>query len=130
MLVAGLVLPSVAGGLTIIARLITGTGLALMVLGIVSLLQYAYARRDPKAKKEMMIHDSDERMQLIRARSGQRAFWISSSLAFFVLIWASFAGDVGLPVLSYDALWFSLAVVVVVPFIVYIVEIVYEQGNH
>jgi len=112
------------------AKLFAATGLVSIVFGLVSLLQYTYARRDPKVRKQMMVNDQDERIQLIRARAGQRAYWISSSLAFFVLIWSSFAGDVGLPVLSADALWFSLAAVVVVPFIVYLGWIVYEQSHN
>jgi hypothetical protein len=50
------------------------------------LLQYAYARRDLRAKKEMMIRERDERMRLIRARAGQHAVWVSSSLAEVVVV--------------------------------------------
>jgi hypothetical protein len=55
---------------------------------------------------------------------------ISSGLAFFVLIWSSFAGDVGLPTLSGDALWFSLVAVVVIPYLVFVADIAYEQKFH
>jgi hypothetical protein len=125
MAVVGLILPGLVTGLDFIGRLLIAIGLVLIVLGGVSLMQYAYVSRDPRAGKQMMINEQDERMQWIRARAGQRAFWISSSLAFAVLIWASFASDVGLPTLTGNALWFSLLAVVVVPYIVYIIGIVY-----
>jgi hypothetical protein len=102
----------------------------LFILGVASLAQYAFIRVNPKAGQQMMIDERDERMQLIRARAGHRAYWLSSSLAFFVLIWAAFAGDVGLPRLTGDSLWLSLLIVVVVPFIVYVGSVAYEQRNH
>jgi hypothetical protein len=129
MVVAGLVLTGAAGGPAFIGRLVLSSGAVLLILGIVSLLQYAYVRRNPKAGRQMMISERDERLQLIRAKAGQRAYQISSALAFAVLMWASFAGDVGLPTLSGNALWFALLAVVVVPALVYIGYIVYEQSN-
>ncbi len=127
--IVGFILPGIVGGLIFDGRIIPEIGFVLLVLGIVSLLQYAYIRHDPKAGRQMMINEQDERMQLIQARAGQRAYRISSALAFFVLMWASFAGDVGLPTLSGNTLWFSLAAVVIVPSIIYIASIAYEQ-NH
>ena len=129
MVVAGLVLPVIAGSLVFIGKLMTAIGLMLVGLGIVSLLQYAFVSRDPKAGKQMMVNERDERTQSIRDRAGHRAYWISSALAFAVLMWASFAGDIGLPALSGDVLWFSLATVVIAPSIVYITRIIYEHGH-
>ena len=77
----------------------------------------------------MMIAERDERQEWIRALAGQRAYWISSSLAFLLLVWGAFAEDVGLPSLSGNMLWFALLVLVVLPFIVYAGNIVYLQ-NH
>lgn len=129
LVVAGLVLRSVAGVPAFVGKLVPVIGILLIALGLASLAQYAVVRRDPKAGRQIMINECDERLQWIRARAGQRAFRLSSSLAFALLMWSSFAGDVGLPVLSSDALWFSLAAVVVLPSLVYIGSIVYEQGN-
>lgn len=119
----GLILPNILG------RFSLATGLVLLGLGIVSLLQFLYLRRNPKAGGQMMIQERDERMQMIRARAGNRAYGISSALAFFALIWVAFAGDVGLPVFSSKAAWFSLVAVVVIPYMVYAGSIVYEQSN-
>lgn len=128
-IVVGLVLRSVPGSPVFIGRLFPAIGILLLGLGAASLLQYAYVRRNPKAGRQMMIEECDERLQLIRARAGQRAFRLSSGLAFTLLIWSSFSSDVGLPALSRDVLWFSLAVVVVAPFLVYIGSIAYWESN-
>ncbi len=127
--VVGFILPGLVSGLVLPAGLIPGISVILLVVGIASLAQYAHIRSNPKAGQQMMIRERDERLHLIRAQAGQRAYWISSSLAFFVLIWTAFAGDVGLPTLTGDALWFSLLLVVVLPFFVYIGSIAYEQNN-
>ena len=110
-------------------KIITGSGIFLLVLGIVSLGQYAYAWHNPKAGQHMMIEERDERLQFIRARAGQRAYGVSSALAFMVLMWASFAGEAGVPPFSHDALWIALVVVVVVPSIAYSAWIIYGQSK-
>lgn len=127
--VAGILLPGLVNGMSLPAGLVPGVSLFLMLLGIVSLGQYAFVRSHPKAGKQMWIDERDERTQFIRARAGQRAYSLSSALAFFLLIWATFAGDVGLPIMAGNVLWFSLLAVVVLPFVVYIGSITYEQ-NH
>ena len=127
--IAGFFLPSLGSSIVLPDGLVIGISIMLFVLGIAGLAQYAYVRMNPKAGHRMMIDEQDERTKLVHARAGQRAYWISSSLAFLVLIWVSFAGDVGLPTLSGSALYFSMVAVVVVPFIVYIAGIVYEQSN-
>jgi hypothetical protein len=127
--VVGIILPGLVNGSVLSVGLVPGISIILFVIGIVSLAQYAFIRANPTAGQQMMIQERDERLQLIRARAGHRAYWISSSLAFFVLIWTAFAGDVGLPTLSGNTLWFSMVAVVVVPFIVYVGNIAYEQNN-
>ncbi|HVN55871.1 MAG TPA: hypothetical protein VMT46_16175 [Anaerolineaceae bacterium] len=123
----GLVLPRL--GISLPEGLILGASVMLLILGFVSLLQYAYVRANPRAGQQMQIKENDERLQWIRARAGQRAYGLSGSLAFAVLIYTTFAGDVGLPALSGNALFFSLLAVVVIPFLAYIGALVYEQ-NH
>lgn len=59
---AGLLLPDVAGKLGLNEKLIPAAGIVLLVLGLVSLLQYAFARSDPKVGQQMMIQERDERL--------------------------------------------------------------------
>ena len=127
--VLGFVLPRLVGEIAFVGRFFPATGIVLLVLGLVSLAQYAYIRHDPKAGQRMMAQERDERLQWIRARASQRAYRISASLAFLLLMWASFTAEAGLPTLAGDVLWFALTVVVVAPALVYIGSIVYEQ-NH
>lgn len=110
-------------------RIVTGLGILLIGLGAASLMRYVVARRDPKAARRAAIESRDERMQLIRARAGNRAFWVSTALAYTLLMWVSFADNGSLPVLNDDALWFSLAAVVVIPFGVYVASLAYDQEH-
>lgn len=130
MTVIGLILRAATGNPGNLGKFITAGGLFIQFLGIASLAQYIYARRNPSAGRQMMINERDERMQSIRARAGYRAFWMSSGLTYALLMWVAFAGSVSLPKLTDDVLWFVLVGVVVVPFIVYIGQIVYLQSNH
>ncbi len=127
--VAGVLLPLLLGDLGFNERIITAVGILLVGIGVANLVQYATMRRDPKAARQMAIEKGDERLALIRGRAGHRAFWVSTALAYALLMWLSFASSGSLPVLSPDALWFCLAAVVVVPFIVYASGIVYEQNR-
>ncbi|HMD88888.1 MAG TPA: hypothetical protein VKF38_06975 [Anaerolineaceae bacterium] len=127
--VVGFILPGLLSGIIFNGRLIPACGILVFIMGIASLAQYAYTRSNPKAARKMMIDERDERIQLIHAGSGNRAFIIGNGMAYFVLMWDSFASDVGLPSLTGDRLWFSLLALVLVPVIVYIGSIVYEQRN-
>jgi uncharacterized membrane protein YidH (DUF202 family) len=128
--VVGLALPGMLGELAFNPRLIQGLGIFLIGVGIAMLVQYASVRRNPQAARQMLVEKRDERSQMIRARSGNRAFWVSIALTYIILMWESFADDGSLPALSDDALWFFLAAAVLIPMVVYIGGIVYEQNNN
>ena len=127
--VAGLVLTSRVGGFVAPAGLVPGISLMLIILGFVGMAQYAYVRSNPKAGRQMIIQEQDERLRWIRAQAGQRAYRISSSLAFLALIWAAFAGDIGLPPLSGNALYFTLLAIVVLPYLTYIASMAIDRKN-
>ena len=123
----GLVLASLTGAASLWAFASKYIGIVLIGLGLISLAQYTYVRRNPGAGRQMMIEEQDERLQWIRARAGQRAFWISSAMGFFLLNWLAFADQIGLPALSKNGLWFAMLGVVIVPCIVYMAGIALGQ---
>jgi hypothetical protein len=110
-------------------RIVTGVGILLAAVGIANLVRYRAALRNEPAARRLNIEEKDERMMLIRARAGNRAFWVSSVLIYSGLMWASFAANGRLPDLTGDTLWFFLAACVLIPFGVYIANIVIDQRN-
>lgn len=78
----------------------------------------------------MLIQASDERFRLIRARAGSRAFWVSIIMTYIVLLWVSLAGSGNIPALSDNTLTFLLVATVIVPIMVYIAGLIYEQVNY
>ena len=50
-------------------------------------------------------------------------------MTYIALMWLSFASRGGLPAPTSDGLWYYLAAAVVVPFLVYLTSIIYDQ-NH
>ena len=126
--VVGFMLARLVGDNIYISHVLPSVGTVLIGLGIINLAQYTYVRHNPEAGRQMMIGERDERMQLIRARAGQRAFWISNVMAYFLLTWISFADDIGLPQLSKEAIWLSLLVLVILPLIAYMAWIIREQN--
>ena len=110
-------------------RIITGLGILLAGVGFSFLVRYWHARKNGAEARRVSAAERDERMLLIRARAGNRAFWVSLGLTYTGLMWASFAANGSLPELSGDTLWFFLAGAVLVPFIVYIASIVYDQNR-
>ncbi len=127
--VAGILAQRLAGDLPFNVRIISGLGILSAGIGVAHLARYAAAQRDPQAAGRLVREERDERMQMIRARAGNRAYWLSTVLGYALLMWVSFASSGSLPVLSEDALWFALVGVVVLPFIVYLASLIYDQQH-
>lgn len=125
--VLGTILPALVSDLPFNARLVTGVGILLAGAGIGYVVRYGAARRQPQVARRLASEERDERMQAIRARAGNRAYWVSTGLAYLGLMWVSFAENGSLPPLSTDALWYFLAGVVILPFIVYAASLVRGQ---
>ena len=127
---AGILLPRLAGDLPFNERIITGVGILLLGVGTSYLVRFRAIRQDAQAARRILSEEHDERMQLLRARAGNRAYWVSAALAYIVLMWVSFAASGSLPPLSGDALWYLLAAVVVVPFGIYAISLSYDQQHY
>jgi hypothetical membrane protein len=110
-------------------RIVTGLGILLAGIGIGYLVRYRGALKDELSAKRLNAEERDERAVLLRARAGNRAYWVSAVLVYGGLMWASFAANGGLPELNGDVLWFFLAASVVIPFGVYIVSLLVDQRN-
>ena len=110
-------------------RIITAFGILLTGIGIGHLVYYVTAMKDARSAKRLIVEEKDERNVLIRARAGNRAFLVSTALAFAGLMWVSFAGNGSLPELSGDTLWNFLVAVVVIPFVVYIVSTLMDERS-
>jgi hypothetical protein len=132
LVVAGLLLPLLVpvDTLSFNPRLIPAAGVVLLGVGIASLVQYASIRLDPQTARQMMIESRDERSRLIRARAGNRAFWVSIIMTYIVLLWVSLSVSGNIPALSNDGLTFLLVASVITPMIVYAVGLLYEQINN
>ncbi len=127
--VIGIILQRGIPNLPFNARIITGLGILLVGIAVSYFVRYGTASRSPQAAARLASEERDERMQAIRARAGNRAYWLSAVLAYAGLIWVSFAQSGSLPMLSPDALWYFLAGLVIVPFGVYAISMAYEQQN-
>ena len=110
-------------------RIITGLGILLAAIGIGNMVRYGAALKDEASARRLTVEERDERTVLIRARAGNRAYWISTALIYIGLMWASEAANGGLPALTGNTLWFFLAAGVLIPFGVYIISILIDQQN-
>jgi hypothetical protein len=108
-------------------RIITGLGILLAGIGVGYLVRYGAALKDEQSARRLIVEEQDERTVLIRARAGNRAFWVSTGLIYTGLMWVSFAANGSLPALSGDTLWSFLAACVLVPFGVYVASILIDQ---
>lgn len=129
LIIAGLLLPRFIGTPGFNPRLIPAAGVVLVGVGFAFLAQYATYRLDPQVGRQMLIQASDERFRLIRARAGSRAFWVSITMTYIILLWDALASSGNIPALSDDTLTLLLVAAVIVPMIVYIVGFIYEQIN-
>ena len=111
-------------------RIITGVGIVLVGVGLSILIRYRVAGKDATALRRLSAEERDERSELIRARAGNRAFWVAISLTYIGLMWSSYASNGQLPPLSGDTLWYYLVGCVVVPFIVYIASVLNGERKY
>jgi ABC-type uncharacterized transport system permease subunit len=110
-------------------RIITGLGITLIGIGIGELVRFKIALKDEQSARRLTVEERDERTVQIRARAGNKAYWVSTALVYIGLMWASFAANGGLPALTGDALWFFLAAGFLIPFGVYIASILIDERN-
>lgn len=110
-------------------RIITGLGILLAGIGVGHLVRYRAALKDAQSARRLIVEELDERSVLIRARAGNRAYWVSTGLVYTGLMWVSFAANEALPDLSGNTLWYFLAAGVVIPFGVYIASFLVDQRN-
>jgi len=110
-------------------RLITASGILFLGISLSSWLRYFAGRKDNGAAARLINDETDERLLLMRAHAGKRGFWYSISITYLLLLWESFSSNGQLPALSDDARWYWLAWAVVVPLIVYISSILYDQAH-
>ena len=110
-------------------RIITGLGILLAGIGVGYLVRYRAALKDEQSARRLTVEERDERTVMIRTRAGNRAYWVSTTLIYIGLMWASFAANGSLPALTGNILWFFLAAGVLIPFGVYITSILVDQRN-
>lgn len=128
--VFGLLLPGFVGNLPFRPQVVTGFGVFVIGLGIAQLVPYAATKKDQQAARRLSVEQRDERTRLLRAKAGYRAYWVSAILTIGGLMWVSIASYGGLPQLSPDVLWYYLAAVVVIPFVVYIGSLIYDEQHY
>jgi hypothetical protein len=110
-------------------RIVTGLGILLAGIGVGYLVRYGSALKDKKSAMRLTVEEWDERSVFIRARAGNRAFWVSTVIINIGLMWSSFASNDRLPHLTGDTLWFFLAAAVLLPFGVYITSTLVDERN-
>lgn len=124
---AGLILGRVYSALPYNFGILTGLGILLAAIGINNLLVYRKALTDAQVAMHLAVAERDERTVLLRARAGNRAYWVSAVLVYAGLMWESFAANGNLPPLVGDTLWYFLAAAVLIPFGVYAGSILIDQ---
>jgi len=110
-------------------RIVTGIGILLIGIGIGILVRYGSAIRDETSAKRITNEEHDERTLFIRAKAGNRAFWVSTALVYAGLMWVSFASNGKLPKMNEDALWYFLAITFILPFGIYLYNIIREEKS-
>ena len=128
--VTGIILENFIPNPSFNLRIITALGLLFIGIGVGRIIKYRLTASDPQAVARLVNTERDERLKLLRDRSGFRAYVISGILAYILLMWVSFADSGSLPRLSDDALWFALVAVVVMPAVVFIASYLYEDKHN
>lgn len=100
-------------------NVVGGFGILATGFGIGWVVRYRPALSDEASARRIAVEERDERSVQIRTRAGNRAWILSAILVWVALMWSSMAGNVDLPPLTGDLLWWYLVVALSVPFLVY-----------
>jgi hypothetical protein len=128
--VAGILVPRFVGNLPFRPQIFTALGVLLIGAGVAQIVPYAALKNDQPAARRYSAEQRDERSQLLRVQASYRASRVAAILTIGGLMWVSIASFGGLPQLSPDALWYFLAAVVVIPFVVYIGSLIYDEQHY
>lgn len=110
-------------------RIITGLGVLFVGIGIGQIVRYRAATKDGVTAKRIAIEERDERSVLIRAKAGNRAYWVAMGLIYILLMWISFASNGRLVYPDENILWYFLALALVLPFGVYLISIIHDERS-
>ena len=124
---AGILIGRIYSDLPYNFGIITGLGIFLAGLGINNLIRYRAAIKDQQVANRLTVEERDERTVFIRARAGNRAYWVSTMLVYAGLMWESFAANGNLPAMLGSMLWYFLAAAVLIPFAIYTASILIDQ---
>jgi hypothetical protein len=69
-------------------------GILLVGIEIGILVRYRAALKDEQFARRLTVKEQDERTVLIRARAGNRAYWVSAALIYIGLMWACLAVNI------------------------------------
>lgn len=70
--------------------ILTGLGIFLGGVGISNLVRYRAALKDEQVARNLTVEERDERTVFLRARAGNRAYWVSTTLVYAGLMWDVF----------------------------------------
>lgn len=124
----GLALQAATTVLPFDPRLVTGLAIVLLGLAIAALIRGGVGTRAGDTSR-LGVEERDERNVAIRRLAGSRAFVVSLTLTYALLMWVSFSANGQLPALSPDALWYALAAAVVLPLVVYAVSAIWADRS-
>lgn len=110
-------------------KIIIGIGVLLAGVALAYIIRYIAFQKDPVRAQRMENIEKDERTLSIRRRAGFNAFITSMILSgFFLFIYSLISYPILSVQISFDWVWFMLAVLVIVPMMVYIIGLVrYEE---
>ncbi|MBA4385151.1 MAG: hypothetical protein C0410_10485 [Anaerolinea sp.] len=97
-------------------HLIEGIGLFLIAVGGWSLVQYFRYKKNPEALRKVRVESMDERRLWIQYRSGNNAFKAGVTMTYLFLLAVGATENA----ISTDVIWWVLAGIVVITFVVYV----------
>lgn len=110
-------------------NLIGGLGILFIGIGIGRVFRYRTALKDPALARTIAAEEKDERTILIRAKAGNRGFWVGIVLGYILLMWEAISSYGGLPEINNDLMCYLLAGLVVLPFLVYAISYIIEESR-
>ena len=125
--IAGMLIENLSYTLPVPPRFLSALGVLLAGIGLGTIIRYGSAILNEEAALRVRADDGDERVHVIRARAGSRAYVASAGMIAVGLMWESFAGTGSLPHLSGDLLWHGLACGQLGPLAVYDLSVSIDQ---
>ncbi len=127
MIFLGILISTLFSAVQLNPKIVITIGLLITGWGAGNLFKYRLMRQNPQETQQMLIHERDERTQMIRAQAGNTAFVFMIEVMCLALLIYSITRPENT---QFDPLWVFLAAMIILPMAIYVYQLIHLDRKY